>query len=108
MKSSIAAALIVFSATPSLAQRVDSPPGFDAYVAQVLNTFTVPGASVAIVKDGQVVLARGYGVKALGSTERVDSLTRFGIASNTKAFTASALAILVERKLIEWDQPVVK
>jgi CubicO group peptidase (beta-lactamase class C family) len=107
MKPSITAALLI-AAAPALAQRVEAPPGFDAYVAQVLSTFTVPGVAIAIVKDGQVVLARGYGVKALGRSERVDSLTRFGIASNTKAFTASALGILVERKLIEWDQPVVK
>ncbi len=52
---------------------------------RVLDTFHVPGAAVAIVKDGRVVLARGYGLRSLGKPERVDSATRFGIASNTKA-----------------------
>ena len=82
------------------------PPDFDAYVAKVLATFRVPGVAVAIVKDGKVVLAKGYGVRTLGKPDPVDSLTRFGIASNTKAFTATALAILVERGKLRWDEPV--
>ena len=82
------------------------PPGFDSYVQKVLAAFQVPGVAVAIVKDGRVVLAKGYGVRTLGKPEQVDSLTRFGIASNTKAFTATALAILVERGKLTWDEPV--
>lgn len=85
---------------------VSPPPGFDDYVAKVLATFHVPGVAVAIVKDGQVVLAKGYGVRTLGRPDPVDSLTRFGIASNTKAFTATALALLVERGKLKWDAPV--
>ena len=48
------------------AQQPAPPPGFDAYVTQVMTAFQVPGLSVAIVKDGQVVLAKGYGVRQLG------------------------------------------
>jgi CubicO group peptidase (beta-lactamase class C family) len=84
------------------------PPGFDAFVASVLKQFKVPGVAVAIVKDDQVVLAKGYGVKRLGSPALVDGKTRFGIASNTKAFTAMALGLLVEEGKIEWDAPVVR
>ena len=84
------------------------PADFDAYVARVLQTFRVPGASVAIVKDGRVVLARGYGVKKLGARAPVTSRTRFGIASNTKLFTATALGILVEEGRIDWDAPVIR
>ena len=94
-------------ATRALAQASAAPPpNFDAYVQQVLSTFAVPGAAVAIVKDGRVVLARGYGVRSLARREPVDSLTRFGIASNTKAFTASALMILAERGKLKLDEPV--
>jgi CubicO group peptidase (beta-lactamase class C family) len=101
------AALLV--ALPLRAQTISAqPPDFDAYVARVLETFDVPGVAVAIVKDGRVVLAKGYGVKTLGEPARVDADTRFGIASNTKAFTASALAMLVEEKKLEWDAPVVR
>ena len=72
-----------------------------------METFTVPGLSVAIVKDGKVVLAKGYGVRRMGSPTPVDARTRFGIASNTKLFTATALALLVEEGKVEWDKPVV-
>jgi CubicO group peptidase (beta-lactamase class C family) len=83
------------------------PPGFDAYVKRVMETFTVPGLSVAIVKDGKVVLAKGYGVRRMGNPTPVDAKTRFGIASNTKLFTATAIALLVEEGKLEWDRPVI-
>ena len=93
---------------PAQATTPAAPPDFDAYVARVLRTFQVPGAAVAIVKDGRVVIARGYGVKKLGASAPVTARTRFGIASNTKLFTATALGLLVEDGLIEWDAPVVR
>ncbi len=84
------------------------PPKFDSYVAQVLQAFRVPGVAVAIVKDGKVVLAKGYGVRKLGEPDPVDAQTRFGIASNTKVFTATAIAMLVEEGKLEWDAPVTR
>ncbi|MEP7175590.1 MAG: serine hydrolase [Gemmatimonadales bacterium] len=92
----------------ALAQKSAPPPAFDAYVARVLETFTVPGVAIAIVKDGRVVLARGYGVRRLGDPAPVDAQTQFGIASNTKVFTATALALLVEEGKLEWDAPVIR
>src|SRR3954471_24697541 len=83
-----------------------APPGFDGYVRRVMQTFTVPGLSVAIVKDGRVVLAKGYGVRRMGDPTPVDARTRFGIASNTKLFTATAIALLVEEGKLDWDTPV--
>lgn len=67
---------------------------FDAFVEAVQQRFDVPGVAVAIVKDGQVVLERGYGVRELGKPAKVDAHTMFAIASNTKAFTAAALNML--------------
>jgi CubicO group peptidase (beta-lactamase class C family) len=80
----------------------------DKYVAKVMKEFEVPGISLAIIKDGKVVLAKGYGIRTIGDPTPVDSKTRFGIASNTKAFTATALALLVEEGKLEWDAPVIK
>jgi len=101
--------LSAFLAAPALAQAPTTlPPDLDAYVARVLTTFNVPGISLAIVRDGKVLLAKGYGVKKLGAPAPVDADTKFGIASNTKAFTATALAILVERGKIRWDAPVIR
>src|SRR6188768_4582882 len=58
---------------------------FDAFVESVQKQFDVPGVAVAIVKDGQVVLERGYGVRELGKPAKVGAHTMFAIASNTKA-----------------------
>jgi len=82
------------------------PSDLDSYIARVLKTFEVPGLAVAIVKDGKVVLAKGYGVRKLGETTPVDEKTLFGIGSNTKAFTSAALATLVDEGKISWDDPV--
>jgi len=76
-------------------------------VTRVMKTFEVPGLSLAIVKDGQVLLAKGYGVKKLGQSDPVDSRTLFGIASNSKVFTAVALGMLVDEGKIRWEAPVI-
>jgi CubicO group peptidase (beta-lactamase class C family) len=100
-------AFVLLILMPLGASGQQAPPKFDAYVQRVMQTFTVPGLAVAIVKDGKVVLAKGYGVRRMGDPTPVDAHTRFGIASNTKLFTATALAILVEEGKVEWDKPVI-
>jgi CubicO group peptidase (beta-lactamase class C family) len=80
----------------------------DADVNRVLKTFDVPGIAIAIVKDGKVVVAKGYGVRKLGDPKPVDGKTLFEVASNSKAFTAAALAMLVDEGKIAWDDPVTK
>jgi CubicO group peptidase (beta-lactamase class C family) len=84
------------------------PPDIDQWVARAMRTFEVPGLAVTIVKDDEVVLAKGYGVRKLGEATPVDARTLFGIASNTKAFTATALGLLVEEGKLAWDAPVVR
>ncbi|MCL4848650.1 MAG: beta-lactamase family protein [Acidobacteria bacterium] len=90
----------------AVAQR--PPADLDAWVERTMATFEVPGIAVAIVKDGDVVHAKGYGVRRLGDTAPVDDATLFGIASNTKAFTATALGMLVDEKRLAWDDPVTR
>src|SRR5215217_670757 len=97
---------LIILAAPVTATAQQAPPDFDNYVRRVMQSFTVPGLSVAIVKDGKVVLAKGYGVRRMGDSTPVDARTRFGIASNTKLFTATAVAILVEEGKLAWDNPV--
>jgi CubicO group peptidase (beta-lactamase class C family) len=82
-------------------------PGLDGYVHKVMRDWHVPGLAIAIVKDGKVVLARGYGVRELGQPGKVDTDTLFDIGSNSKAFTAAALGTLVASGKLEWDTPVV-
>ena len=100
--------LLVLTASSLAAQRPPSlPRDLDAYVARVMRDFEVPGIALAVVKDGRVLLARGYGVRTLGKPAPVDERTLFGIASNTKAFTATALGILMEEGKLQWDAPVI-
>lgn len=101
--AALLASLSVAQTTP-----VAAPPDLDAFAARVLKEFEVPGLAVAIVKDGKVALARGYGVRKLGDPAPVGENTLFGIASNTKAFTSAALAMLVDEGKITWDDPVTK
>jgi len=96
--------LSLLSTTCAAAQSL--PADLDEYVSRTMKTFDVPGLSVAIVKDGKVILAKGYGVKKMGEAAAVDENTLFGIGSNTKAFTAAAVATLVDEGKIAWDDPV--
>jgi CubicO group peptidase (beta-lactamase class C family) len=100
-----AVVLVAVACSAALAQS-GPPTDLDSYVARAMKTFEVPGIAVAIVKDGKVVLAKGYGVKKLGESAPVDENTLFGIGSNTKAFTAAALATLVDEGKISWDDKV--
>ncbi|HVI59059.1 MAG TPA: serine hydrolase [Luteimonas sp.] len=79
----------------------------DAYVERVRKQFDVPGIAVAIVKDGRVVLERGYGVRRLGEPAKVDAHTLFAIASNTKAFTAASISILADEGKLRLDDRVI-
>ncbi len=79
----------------------------DSLVIEALSKFTVAGAAVGIVKDGEIIHARGYGVKSVNTMEKVDAHTSFAIASNSKAFTTAALAILVEEGKLNWQDRVV-
>lgn len=80
----------------------------DDLVENTLKTFNVPGIAVGIVHDGKVVLNKGYGVTDINTREKVDAQSNFGIASNSKAFTATALALLVDQEKIQWDDKVKK
>lgn len=80
---------------------------FDAYVDNVRAKFDVPAIAVAIIKDGQVVLERGYGPRDLQNRQPVDEHTMFAIASNTKAFTAASLSILADDGKLDMNDRVI-
>lgn len=102
--TAFAALAISAFASPSFA---NPPPNFDARVEHLMQTAGAPGMAVSIVEDGETVLARGYGVRRLGSADRIDTDTIFQVGSLSKAFTSAALAILVDRGEISWDDPVI-
>jgi len=78
----------------------------DSLVHASMRTFDIPGIAVGIIKDGKVILAKGYGVRSLKSGKAMDENTLFGIASNSKAFTTTALGILIDEGKLKWDDKV--
>ncbi|MBA3255394.1 MAG: serine hydrolase [Pyrinomonadaceae bacterium] len=98
-------ALPLVAQTPTTAARLKE---IDEYSARAGVDWKVPGFAIAIVKNDRVVFAKGYGVVELGKTPAVDENTLFAIASNSKAFTAAALAILVDEGKVKWDDKVTK
>jgi CubicO group peptidase (beta-lactamase class C family) len=78
----------------------------DEYIERSRLEWGVPGLAIAIVKDGRLEMAKGFGVREVGTTGRVDEHTLFAVASNTKAFAAAALAVLVDEGRVHWDDRV--
>ncbi len=111
MKRTVLLAFVVFLALPllvysqSLEEKIKE---IDDYANVVSNTWKGPGMAIAIVKDDKVIFAKGYGSRELGKNETVDENTVFAIASNSKAFTTAALAILIDEKKLAWDDKVSK
>ena len=100
--------LILFSVVlPGFTQPITSTE-IDQLVERTMKTFQVPGMAVAIVKDGKVIHSKGYGISSMKTGQKVDENTLFGIASNSKAFTAATLAILVDAKKLSWNDKVIK
>ncbi len=103
---------VLFAARPGFAQIAGSPGAnldpaqIDAIVERFMVALDIPGIAVGVLGASPTPFLKGYGVRTLGRPEPVDVHTRFAIASNTKAFTAAALALLVEDKKLSWDDPV--
>jgi CubicO group peptidase (beta-lactamase class C family) len=80
----------------------------DRFVGHAMQAWNVPGLALAIVKDDQIIVAKGYGIREMDKPEPADEHTLFAIGSNTKAFTATAMGLLVQDGKVAWDDPVTK
>lgn len=98
--------VFLFYALPAKAQVPDLEE-LDRYIEQTVKDRGTPGLAVAVLKDDKVVFAKGYGVRELGKPGKVDEHTLFAVASNTKAFTATLLGMLIEEERLTWDTRVV-
>ncbi len=79
---------------------------FDKYVANAVDSFELPGLSIAIVKDGELVFDKAYGLKDINKSEKIDTKSVFAIASLSKAFTAAAIGMLVDEGKLNWTDRV--
>ncbi len=83
------------------------PEGFDARVQAAMTSRNVPGMAIAIIEDGRIAHAKGYGVRRLDAPQPVDADTIFPTGSTGKAVTAAALAVLVDDGKLAWDDTVI-
>ncbi len=88
------------------ARPADPLEGYGKLVAAALEEWNVPGAAVAVVRDGKLVFAQGFGVRESGRPGAVDLDTIFPIASLSKGFTAATIGLLAESKTLGWDEPL--
>ncbi|MEL7120182.1 MAG: serine hydrolase, partial [Bacteroidota bacterium] len=90
----------VFSQTDDLSKKLDD------MINEGMKEWQVPGLTTVVIKDGEVVFQKAYGVKNLKSQEAVNNKTLFAMASTTKALVAIAMAMLVEEGKMEWTDKV--
>jgi CubicO group peptidase (beta-lactamase class C family) len=106
MKKYFSILIILPCTTAGYAQQLTTD-AIDRLAENVRKAFDVPGIAIAVIKDGKVVHSKGYGLRSLATGLPVDEHTAFGIASNSKAFTAAAVGILVDEGKHHWDDKVV-
>lgn len=80
--------------------------GLDEQIELLMGQWNLPGLSVAIVKDGEVVMTKGYGKRDIAGDLSMTDETVLPIGSTTKSFTALILGMLVDEGKLEWDKPV--
>jgi CubicO group peptidase (beta-lactamase class C family) len=101
--------LLSFAVSVVSAQTPESPTsfeGFDSFAQQVLKDWKAVGFAVAVVKDGKVIYAKGFGERDQKSGQPVTTKTLFAIGSSTKSFTVTSLGTLVDEGKLDWDKPV--
>jgi CubicO group peptidase (beta-lactamase class C family) len=103
---SLLTATLLVSAHFAAAAGNDPVADLDAFITRALKEYQVPGAAVAVVRDGKVALVKGYGVRNVTKAGAVDENTIFQLASVTKTLTATAAATVVDQGKLDWDKPI--
>jgi CubicO group peptidase (beta-lactamase class C family) len=100
--------LITLLSLTSLPGQTDPLAGLDNYIIDAMDDWRVPGLAIAIVNRDSVIYAKGYGVQDITTGEPVDEHTLFAIASLSKAYTATAIGMLVHEGKLDWDDQVIE
>src|SRR5215472_9713163 len=104
--SLFAGASLVCGCFVAAAAVIDPVAELDAFIVRALKEYDVPGAAVAVVRDGKVALVKGYGVRSVSKPGAVDENTIFQLASVTKTLTAVVAATVVDEGKLDWDKPI--
>jgi CubicO group peptidase (beta-lactamase class C family) len=104
----IAHIFVLFTVVANAQTPVFVTDSLDAYIQRGMKQWQIPGLAIAIVKDGKVILSKGYGVRELGKEDKVDENTLFIIASNSKLFTGTALAKLDHEKKLSLNDKITQ
>lgn len=107
MRVRIISFILLCLVATSFAQQSEKINNLDAYLEKAIKDWDVPGMGIAVVNRDGVIFSKGYGIKDIKTKEPVDANTIFAVASNSKAFTASAMALLVDQGKLSWDDKVV-
>ncbi len=108
MKKILTILFILFTGFSLLAQPLFVKDSLDIYIKREMQRWQIPGLAIAIVKDGKIVVCKGYGVKENGKADPVNEYTLFQIASNSKAFTGTSIALLNQEKRLSLDNKVTQ
>ncbi len=100
--AALPASPILRQSEPDSTSRAD----LDAFIASVMEEWKVPGLAIAVVRDGEVILSKGYGLRDVDEQLPVTPRTLFAIGSVTKSFTVTVLGMLQDDGLLDWDEPV--
>jgi CubicO group peptidase (beta-lactamase class C family) len=103
-----ALALTLYLPLGAIASQPAPLQGLDRYVQRAVRDWEATGLAIAVVRDGELLFAKGYGTRLQGADSAVDAHTRFSIGSTTKAMTAAALGMLVDEGRLAWDDPVTR
>ena len=79
----------------------------EAYIANGMKTFDLPGLAMGIVANDRLVYSKGFGVRSKAGGAPVDTRTVFQIGSATKGFLSATMALMVDRGKFKWDDRVV-
>lgn len=106
MKKSLFIALFVFLPLQIFSQITLQGKNIDSYIEQCMLRWKIPGMSVAVIEDGKVTYIKGFGVRELGKSDKIDENTLFAVASNSKAFTGLSIAMLESEGKLKLDDKV--
>jgi CubicO group peptidase (beta-lactamase class C family) len=103
------AGAVGFQGPAATGQQAAAQPGLaglDEFISAAMKDWKVPGLAIAVIRDGKIILSRGYGLRDVKKNQPVTPKTLFAIGSITKSFTVTSLGMLVDQGKLDWDKPV--